>query len=163
VMDGSTVVIGGLMEEREEDGITKMPLLGDIPILGWFFKSKTKTRNKINLLVFLTPHIVKEASQLSIITEEKHREFTEDEKFYRKGELLVTFNSDVSGETAATIISNNTASIINYFKELNTYRIQLKSGQEVEAAVRKFSSLPEVQNAEPNYKFKIQSEFRKGS
>lgn len=163
VMDGSTVVIGGLMEEREEDGITKMPLLGDIPILGWFFKSKTKTRNKINLLVFLTPHIVKEASQLSIITEEKHREFTEDEKFYRKGELLVTFNSDVSGETAATIISNNTASIINYFKELNTYRIQLKSGQEVEAAVREFSSLPEVQNAEPNYKFKIQSEFRKGS
>lgn len=147
------------MEEREEDGLTKMPLLGDIPVLGWLFKSKTKTKTKINLLVFLTPHIVKEASQLSKITEEKHKEFTEDEKFYRKGELLVTFNSDISGETAATIISENTASIINYFKEINTYRIKLKSGQEVKDAAREFSSLPEVLNAEPNYKFKIQSEL----
>jgi len=113
VLDGSTIVIGGLMDEREEEGITKTPLLGDIPILGWLFKNKTKTKTKINLLVFLTPHIVKEASQISMITEKKHKKFIEDEKFYREGELLVKFNSNVSGETASTIISEKEAVIIN--------------------------------------------------
>ncbi len=159
VLDGSTVVIGGLMQEREEDGVTKTPLLGDIPILGWLFKSKVKTKTKTNLLVFLSPHIVKEASQISKITKEKHRKFTEDEKFYIPGELLIRFNSDVSGEKAGRIISEKEASTINYFKEINTYRVQLKSGQEVEDAVNEFSFLPEVMHAEPNYKFKIQGEL----
>jgi general secretion pathway protein D len=159
VLDGSTVVIGGLMDEREEDGITKTPLLGDIPILGWLFKSKTKTKTKINLLVFLSPHIIKDAAQLSKLTEDKQRKFSEDEKFYRQSELLIKFNSNVSGERAGTIISENDAAIINYFKEINTYRIQLKSGQNVKDAVKEFSSLPEILNAEPNYKLKIQNKL----
>ena len=159
VLDGSTVVIGGLMQEIEEDGVTKTPLLGDIPVLGWLFKYKSKTKTKTNLLVFLSPHIVKEDAQLSKITEEKHRNFSKDEKFYRQGELLVKFNSNISGERAGTIISENDASIFNYFKEINTYRIKLKPGQEVEDAANEFSSLPEVMHAEPNYKLKIQGKL----
>lgn len=75
VKDEQTVVIGGLMQEREEDIITKMPILGDIPILGWAFKTKTHTKQKTNLLVFLTPHVVKEAGRLSEITKEKQKAF----------------------------------------------------------------------------------------
>ena len=157
VLDGSTVVIGGLMQEREEDGITKMPLLGDIPVLGWLFKSRSKTKTKTNLLVFLSPHVVSDAPRLAKLTEEKHRQFNEEEKFYRKGELLVRFGNDVTEDKAAAIISEKKASIITYFKEINTYRINLRPEQEVEDAVKEFTSLPEVLYAEPNYKFNIQS------
>jgi general secretion pathway protein D len=73
VKDGHTVVIGGLMEEREEKGTAKTPVLGDIPVLGWLFKFKTVRKNKTNLLVFLSPHIVKESEKLSQITEDKQR------------------------------------------------------------------------------------------
>ncbi len=65
VKDSQTVVIGGLMQEKEEQNVTKVPILGDIPVLGWLFKHKSVSRQKTNLLVFLTPHIVKEAEQLS--------------------------------------------------------------------------------------------------
>lgn len=75
VKDEQTVVIGGLMQEREEDIIIKMPLLGDIPLLGWAFKTKTHTKQKTNLLVFLTPHVVKESDRLSEITKEKQKAF----------------------------------------------------------------------------------------
>ncbi len=60
VKDNQTVVIGGLMQEKEEQSVTKVPLLGDIPVLGWLFTQKSVSKQKTNLLVFLTPHIVKE-------------------------------------------------------------------------------------------------------
>jgi general secretion pathway protein D len=67
VKDSETVVIGGLVGDSTDDGITGVPLLGDIPLLGWLFKAKTVKREKTNLYVFLTPHIVrtqKEAASL---------------------------------------------------------------------------------------------------
>lgn len=59
VNNGDTAVLGGLIQDREVDITRKVPLLGDIPILGWLFKSSEKTSSKINLLVFLTPKIVR--------------------------------------------------------------------------------------------------------
>jgi general secretion pathway protein D len=57
---GNTEVlaIGGLLRVNEEEATTKVPVLGDIPILGWFFKNKTKFKTKDNLLVFISPRIV---------------------------------------------------------------------------------------------------------
>ena len=101
VKDGSTVVIGGLMKENDEETVTKMPILGDIPILGWLFKSKTVSRDKTNLLVFLSPHIVKEADDLAKITAEKQREFSVREKLYTPGEIIVKFKDDISKEKAS--------------------------------------------------------------
>lgn len=158
VKDGSTVVIGGLMEEKEEEGITKTPLLGDIPVLGWLFKSKSTTKTKTNLLVFLSPHIVKDAPDLRKITESKQKKFIDEEKFYRNGELLVKFNDDINEKEAAAIISEHDASVLTYFSEIHTYRIRLRKGQEVEDAILEFSLLPEVLHAEPNYKFTIRNE-----
>lgn len=56
--DKDTVAMGGLMRDREVDSESKVPLLGDIPVLGWLFKQTTKNVTKLNLLFFLTPKIM---------------------------------------------------------------------------------------------------------
>lgn len=59
VPNGDTAVLGGLMKDNEIVQVLKVPILGDIPILGWLFKSKTVKKEKSNLLVFLTPKIIR--------------------------------------------------------------------------------------------------------
>jgi general secretion pathway protein D len=156
VKDSHTVVIGGLMEEREEKEISKMPLLGDIPILGWLFKFQSTSKKKTNLLVFLSPHIVRESPQLSEISEEKHKEFVTKEKFYTSGEILVKFKDNVSADNADKIISEKEASVIKHSEDINVYRIKIRPKQEVEDAVEEFASLEDVLFAEPNYRLKLQ-------
>jgi type IV pilus assembly protein PilQ len=56
--NGETVVIGGIYQQDENDGTTKVPLLGDIPFVGNLFKQKTKRSNRQELLIFLTPKII---------------------------------------------------------------------------------------------------------
>ena len=58
VRDGETIVIGGLINDAFQDTISKVPLLGDIPILGWLFKKKTKTRVRNELLIFVTTRVM---------------------------------------------------------------------------------------------------------
>ena len=65
---GQTVVLGGLISTNTQESITKVPLLGDIPLLGWLFKSKTAEETKTNLLVFITPTIIDKMEELSAIT-----------------------------------------------------------------------------------------------
>ena len=60
VENGGTVVIGGIFEQTDRDEITKVPVLGDIPYLGNLFKTKSRTSNKTELLIFLTPKVVSE-------------------------------------------------------------------------------------------------------
>ena len=60
VKNGQTVVIGGLLTSRETDQTRKVPLLGDIPILGWLFTSKTKSKSTTDLVIFITPTILAE-------------------------------------------------------------------------------------------------------
>jgi len=64
VQDGQTVVIGGIMRDRIQNTTNKVPLLGDIPILGWLFKSRTRTADKVNLLLFITPHIIRDTADM---------------------------------------------------------------------------------------------------
>ncbi len=75
VSDDETVVIGGLISDDYEDIESKVPWLGDIPFLGWLFKSTNRTLTKVNLLVFLTPHIVRTAEELEEQTIRKREEF----------------------------------------------------------------------------------------
>jgi len=75
VSDGETVVIGGLLDNNQQNTENKVPWLGDIPFLGWAFKSTTDTLQKINLLVFLTPHIVRNESDLEQQSIRKREEF----------------------------------------------------------------------------------------
>ena len=77
VHDQESVVIGGLIEEREVYSVTKVPLLGDIPILGYLFKYQTTEKKKTNLLILLTPYIIKDQLDLENIRERKSREYRE--------------------------------------------------------------------------------------
>ncbi|QQX84126.1 type IV pilus secretin PilQ [Cupriavidus necator] len=64
VENGGTVVIGGIYTQTESNDTDKVPLLGDIPVLGNLFKSNAKVRNRTELLVFLTPRILNESVSL---------------------------------------------------------------------------------------------------
>jgi general secretion pathway protein D len=74
VADQQSVVIGGLIQERDIYSESKVPLLGDIPILGYLFKYAKKSKQKTNLLIILTPYIIKDQLDLQAIRERKVRE-----------------------------------------------------------------------------------------
>ncbi len=64
VSDGQTVVLGGIYETERRETINKVPVLGDIPVLGNLFKSKQRIDNKAELLIFVTPRILEEGSSI---------------------------------------------------------------------------------------------------
>jgi len=80
IKDKETVVIGGLIQDSEQETVSKVPFLGDIPLLGWLFKSKSKTHSKTNLVILLTPHIVKDAADLAEMTRIQRQSFGESAK-----------------------------------------------------------------------------------
>jgi len=77
VNDGETVAIGGLISEAFTDAQSGVPWLSEIPYLGWLFKVKSQQTRKINLIVFLTPHIVRSAEDLEQETIRKRLEIEE--------------------------------------------------------------------------------------
>jgi type IV pilus assembly protein PilQ len=64
VRDGQTVVLGGIMETERRDTVKKVPGLGDVPVVGNLFKTKTKINNRDELLIFVTPKILREGSTI---------------------------------------------------------------------------------------------------
>ncbi len=74
VRDQQPVVIGGLIRDIESSGVTKVPVLGDIPILGILFRQSVKTIEKRNLLMVITPYIIEDPSDLRRIHDQKIEE-----------------------------------------------------------------------------------------
>jgi type IV pilus assembly protein PilQ len=64
VNDGQTVVLGGIYETETRDSVSKVPVLGDIPGLGFLFRTRTQVNNKSELLIFVTPRILREGASL---------------------------------------------------------------------------------------------------
>jgi general secretion pathway protein D len=80
VRDQQTVVIGGLIKDKIAETVSKVPLLGDLPILGYLFKRTTRSVQKTNLLIVLTPYVIRDQSDLRRIFRKKledRREFIE--------------------------------------------------------------------------------------
>jgi len=75
VKDGQTIVIGGLIQDKIVKNETRVPVLSKIPLLGWLFKSTSETKEKTNLLVYLTPTIVRDSGDLKTLKEKKDKEF----------------------------------------------------------------------------------------
>ena len=69
--DGEIIVLGGLLQDDEKIDIEKVPVLGDIPILGNAFRSKGRTRSKTNLMVFLRPTIIRNADDARRLTQSR--------------------------------------------------------------------------------------------
>jgi general secretion pathway protein D len=81
--DQSTIVIGGLIQERNIRSVKKVPFLGSLPVLGWLFRDTITTKSKTNLLLFLTPYIIRDESDYRRIYEKKRKEQQEfTEQFY---------------------------------------------------------------------------------
>ncbi len=74
VQDGQTVVIGGLIKDKYSKTVTKVPILGDIPLLGLLFRNTSKNIDKINLMIFITPHIIHKPMDLQRVTVEKNKQ-----------------------------------------------------------------------------------------
>ncbi|MGB3211250.1 MAG: type II secretion system secretin GspD [Desulforhopalus sp.] len=72
--DRSTVVIGGIIGQDASEDNTKIPILGDIPLLGWLFKTHSTTDRKTNMFIFITPRIVRNPAQLDAVTLKKEEE-----------------------------------------------------------------------------------------
>ncbi|HZL34731.1 MAG TPA: secretin N-terminal domain-containing protein, partial [Tepidisphaeraceae bacterium] len=73
IQNGQTIVIGGLMEDRKTDTISKVPILGDIPILGELFKRTQTDKTKTELLIFLTPHVAQQPDFLKDMAADEMR------------------------------------------------------------------------------------------
>jgi general secretion pathway protein D len=71
--DRQTVVIGGLMATRKTESVSKIPILGDIPVLGFAFRRKVKGDVKTELLIFLTPTIVQDPRTLALLSKEEQK------------------------------------------------------------------------------------------
>jgi general secretion pathway protein D len=80
VKDSDTVVIGGLIQDQDQETISKIPFLGDIPVLGWLFKSKSLKRTKTNLMIVLTPFIVRDSIDMGKVSEMQKGKFSEQLK-----------------------------------------------------------------------------------
>jgi general secretion pathway protein D len=92
VKNGDTVVIGGMMQETFSTSESQVPLLGDIPLLGNLFKYRSVSRKKTNLLIFLTPHVIKEPKDLTKASEKQRKKmdtFVEQNKDETKDILPV--------------------------------------------------------------------------
>ncbi len=70
--DGQITVIGGLLDDAERRTIEKIPLLGDIPVLGNLFRSKARSRTKTNLMVFIRPTILRTPADSRRVTEQRY-------------------------------------------------------------------------------------------
>jgi len=95
VQDKSTVVIGGLIDDTVLVSEKKVPLLGDIPVLGWLFKYRVENRDKQNLLVFLTPHVINNPAEATKVYGSKRDQMEE----LKEGSIKL-FNEPDAGSTA---------------------------------------------------------------
>ncbi|MFZ0134273.1 MAG: type II secretion system secretin GspD [Desulfobacterales bacterium] len=71
VDDKSTIVIGGLIDDTNSVAEYKVPLLGDIPVLGWLFKYQNRSQQKTNLYIFLTPHVINNPAEAATVYGQK--------------------------------------------------------------------------------------------
>jgi len=157
VKDNQTVVIGGLMQERIERIEDKVPLLGDIPILGWLFKSQNIKRTKTNLLVFLTPHIIRDAEDLRKLTERKGRDYLSLKNEFEDPEkqIFIKFQNDVSDTEIKSLIGKLEAKIVKALPALHIYVIQIKNKEELPETLKFLHSQKVVEYAEPNKPIRI--------
>lgn len=110
VDDGGILVLGGLIEEIVDDTQSKVPLLGDIPVLGWLFTSRASTKRKQNLMVFLKPEILRDFNDSAYVTNEKYnylraeqiRDEDEDFGLIKGAPVLPPLEQEIPGQAAQT-------------------------------------------------------------
>ena len=85
--DGKPVIIGGLMQNQKVDSTQKVPFFGDIPLLGWAFKRKISSDTKTELIIVLTPHIVRTGAQIAELSQREGQQTDLATKAWSQDEL----------------------------------------------------------------------------
>jgi general secretion pathway protein D len=117
--DQETVVIGGIMQDRTIQGVNKVPLLGDIPLIGHLFREENNRKVKTNLLLFLTPYIIKDQSDFRRIFERKFRE---------RQEFVEAFYGQVPGYEAAVDFGRKRGPLSEVDKVLRKELMKVQNG-----------------------------------
>ena len=89
VDDGQIIVLGGLIEDKYNDGSSGVPFLKDIPVIGALFRSDAKTRTKTNLLVFMRPYILRDKDQTADITTNRLNLVQQTENQFKQAPMLL--------------------------------------------------------------------------
>jgi general secretion pathway protein D len=119
VKDQQTVVLGGLVKDNITETVDKIPVLGDIPILGYLFKKKKTRITKTNLLIFLTPYIIRDATDFRSIFNRKMEE---------RREFIEQFTAFQSAEYEPTIDYSRTNGLV---EEIHKTVLELEEEQEL--------------------------------
>jgi general secretion pathway protein D len=117
--DQETIVIGGIMQDRTLESATKVPLLGDIPLLGHLFRSSSKKKVKTNLLLFLTPYIIRDSSDFRRIFERKMKE---------RQQFVEQFYGQVTGYDVAIDFSRKPGPLARMTQVINKESMRLENG-----------------------------------
>lgn len=120
VPDQQTVVLGGLVRDSESQSVSKVPLLGDIPVLGYLFRSTETTIQKQNLLLMLTPYIIESSSDLDKISKRKQEERDEFVSFF--GRKDINYVRSVNFDKKHGLLEDIRQSIDGRENELNAIR-----------------------------------------
>lgn len=107
--DGETIVIGGLIQDSKAKNETKIPLLGDIPLLGNLFKRRQNSDAKTELIIFLTPHIVQNPTELAALSD-RERANSDAAKAFKEQELNKLLDSLPMQEPAPPVMQSNSDS-----------------------------------------------------
>ena len=125
VKNGQTLIIGGLIKEKITKGETKVPLLGDMPFLGYLFKSKKDTVDKTELLIFISPTIITPDESVRMRKDKQFGlgESFDEEKQKQEGRLLALDVAQKAKETTQTIgqlkaLTERQSSLLKERKEL---------------------------------------------
>ncbi|MFI9664363.1 type II secretion system secretin GspD [Klebsiella michiganensis] len=96
VGSGETVVVGGLLDKSVTDSVDKVPVLGDIPVLGYLFRSNSKKVSRRNLMLFIRPSIIRDRDQYRHASADKYHAFNQ-EQIQQRGhqDNPATLNNDV--------------------------------------------------------------------
>jgi general secretion pathway protein D len=89
IEDGGIIVLGGLMQDTVTESEDRIPVLGAIPLLGNLFKSRSGSRQKSNLLVFLRPRILRDQPSTEAVSASKYNEIREQERTLHKGKITL--------------------------------------------------------------------------
>lgn len=95
VQDGQMLVLGGLIDERTAESESKVPILGDIPLLGYLFRSTNTTVEKKNLMVFIKPTIIRDGMTADGITQRKYNYIRAEQLFKADQGLKLMDNNNI--------------------------------------------------------------------
>lgn len=153
VKNKQTVVISGLMQEKNEEVISKVPFLGDLPLIGFLFRYKSYSTKKTNLLVFLTPHIIRDSAELADLSNFKKTEFVNQMSEQRSNEAIVKIKGNVKEDDFFAVLKKHHINVKAKLME-NIYLIVIPEDKGFFEVKEILTKSDMIEYVEPNLKVK---------